>query len=195
MEILQSELKIENLIKEVEYIYERLMNLDEVIFNDTSKIESKLEKMNTDLKEYIENAFKKEEASDRKYLISYLRKPDTQSSSLKEIENIVYSNLNDLNEAIKNLKNDLNNKKNALYKLKDLERDINSMKEVIEKDVLLNIELNRQNAPEKVEYVYDLPPQLINSLNDAFQNICIAKDGMDRIKVYEDIVNNLENFQ
>ncbi|AST57470.1 hypothetical protein BFT35_11280 [Thermoanaerobacterium thermosaccharolyticum] len=195
MEILQSELKIENLIKEVEYIYERLMNLDEVIFNDTSKIESKLEKMNTDLKEYIENAFKKEKASDRKYLISYLRKPDTQSSSLKEIENIVYSNLNDLNEAIKNLKNDLNNKKNALYKLKDLERDINSMKEVIEKDVLLNIELNRQNAPEKVEYVYDLPPQLINSLNDAFQNICIAKDGMDRIKVYEDIVNNLENFQ
>ncbi|MFU0782295.1 MAG: Exonuclease SbcC [Thermoanaerobacterium thermosaccharolyticum] len=195
MEILQSELKIENLIKEVEYIYERLMNLDEVIFNDTSKIESKLEKMNTDLKEYIENAFKKEEASDRKYLISYLRKPDTQSSSLKEIENIVYSNLNDLNEAIKNLKNDLNNKKNALYKLKDLERDINSMKEVIEKDVLLNIELNRQNAPEKVEYVYDLPPQLINSLNDAFQNICIAKDGMDRMKVYEDIVNNLENFQ
>ncbi|KAA5806511.1 hypothetical protein [Thermoanaerobacterium thermosaccharolyticum] len=195
MEILQSELKIENLIKEVEYIYERLMNLDEVIFNDTSKIESKLEKMNTNLKEYIENAFKKEEASDRKYLISYLRKPDTQFSSLKEIENIAYSNLNDLNEAIKNLKNDLNNKKNALYKLKDLERDINSMKEVIEKDVLLNIELNRQNAPEKVEYVYDLPPQLINSLNDAFQNICIAKDGMDRMKVYEDIVNNLENFQ
>ncbi|AGB17785.1 hypothetical protein [Thermoanaerobacterium thermosaccharolyticum] len=195
MEILQSELKIENLIKEVEYIYERLMNLDEVIFNDTSKIESKLEKMNTDLKEYIENAFKKEEASDRKYLISYLRKPDTQSSSLKEIENIVYSNLNDLNEAIKNLKNDLNNKKNALYKLKDLERDINSMKEVIEKDVLLNIELNRQNAPEKVEYVYDLPPQLINSLNDAFQNICIAKDGMDRMKVYEGIINNINKFQ
>ncbi len=195
MEILQSELKIENLIKEVEYIYERLMNLDEVIFNDTSKIESKLEKMNTNLKEYIENAFKKEEASDRKYLISYLRKPDTQSSSLKEIENIVYSNLNDLNEAIKNLKNDLNNKKNALYKLKDLERDINSMKEVIEKDVLLNIELNRQNAPEKVEYVYDLPPQLINSLNDAFQNICIAKDGMDRMKVYEGIINNINKFQ
>lgn len=195
MEILQSELKIENLIKEVEYIYERLMNLDEVIFNDTSKIESKLEKMNTDLKEYIENAFKKEEASDRKYLISYLRKPDTQSSSLKEIENIAYSNLNDLNEAIKNLKNDLNNKKNALYKLKDLERDINSMKEVIEKDVLLNIELNRQNAPEKVEYVYDLPPQLINSLNDAFQNICIAKDGMDRMKVYEGIINNINKFQ
>ncbi|ADL67629.1 hypothetical protein [Thermoanaerobacterium thermosaccharolyticum] len=195
MEILQSELKIENLIKEVEYIYERLMNLDEVIFNDTSKIESKLEKMNTDLKEYIENAFKKEEASDRKYLISYLRKPDTQSSSLKEIENIVYSNLNDLNEAIKNLKNDLNNKKNALYKLKDLERDINSMKKVIEKDVLLNIELNRQNAPEKVEYVYDLPPQLINSLNDAFQNICIAKDGMDRMKVYEGIINNINKFQ
>ncbi|MGF7430386.1 hypothetical protein PQV03_06335 [Thermoanaerobacterium thermosaccharolyticum] len=195
MEILQSELKIENLIKEVEYIYERLMNLDEVIFNDTSKIESKLEKMNTNLKEYIENAFKKEEASDRKYLISYLRKPDTQFSSLKEIENIAYSNLNDLNEAIKNLKNDLNNKKNALYKLKDLERDINSMKEVIEKDVLLNIELNRQNAPEKVEYVYDLPPQLINSLNDAFQNICIAKDGMDRMKVYEGIINNINKFQ
>ncbi|TCW32518.1 hypothetical protein EDC21_12716 [Thermohydrogenium kirishiense] len=195
MEILQSELKIENLIKEVEYIYEKLMNLDEVIFNDTSKIESKLEKMNTNLKEYIENAFKKEEASDRKYLISYLRKPDTQFSSLKEIENIVYSNLNDLNEAIKNLKNDLNNKKNALYKLKDLERDINSMKEVIEKDVLLNIELNRQNAPEKVEYVYDLPPQLINSLNDAFQNICIAKDGMDRMKVYEGIINNINKFQ
>ncbi|MGF7400957.1 hypothetical protein PQ744_11205 [Thermoanaerobacterium thermosaccharolyticum] len=195
MEILQSELKIENLIKEVEYIYEKLMNLDEVIFNDTSKIESKLEKMNTNLKEYIENAFKKEEASDRKYLISYLRKPDTQFSSLKEIENIAYSNLNDLNEAIKNLKNDLNNKKNALYKLKDLERDINSMKEVIEKDVLLNIELNRQNAPEKVEYVYDLPPQLINSLNDAFQNICIAKDGMDRMKVYEGIINNINKFQ
>ncbi|WP_434654933.1 hypothetical protein [Thermoanaerobacterium thermosaccharolyticum] len=195
MEILQSELKIENLIKEVEYIYEKLMNLDEVIFNDTSKIESKLEKMNTNLKEYIENAFKKEEASDRKYLISYLRKPDTQFSSLKEIENIAYSNIDELSDDVKSIKDNLDGMKKTLYKLKDLERDINSMKAVIEKDVLLNVELNRQNTPEKVEYIYDLPPQLINSLNDAFRNICIAKDGMDRMKVYEDIVNNLENFQ
>ncbi|MDI3476812.1 MAG: hypothetical protein PWQ59_337 [Thermoanaerobacterium sp.] len=195
MEILQSELKIENLIKEVEYIYEKLMNLDEVIFNDASKIELKLEKMNTNLKEYIENAFKKEEASDRKYLISYLRKPNIQSSSLKEIENIAYSNIDELSDDVKSIKDNLDGMKKALYRLKDLERDINSMKAVIEKDVLLNVELKRQNTPEKVEYIYDLPPQLINSLNDAFRNICIAKDGMDRIKVYEDIVNNLENFQ
>lgn len=195
MEILQSELKIENLIKEVENIYDKLTNIDEIIFNDASKIESKLDKMNSDLKEYIENAFKKEEASNRKYLISYLIKPDAQYSSVKELENIVCSNINDLNEATRNLKNDLDSKKNALNKLKALEKDINSLKQVIEKDVLLNIELNKQNMPEKVEYVYDLPPQLINSLNNAFQNICIAKDGMDRIKIYEGIINNINKFQ
>ncbi|MBP2072145.1 hypothetical protein [Thermoanaerobacterium butyriciformans] len=195
MEILQSELKIENLIKETEHIFEKLMNFNEILSNDASKIELKLEKMNTNLKEYIENAFKKEEASDRKYLISYLRKPDIQSSSLKEIENIAYSNIDELSDDVKSIKDNLDGMKKALYRLKDLERDINSMKAVIEKDVLLNVELNRQNTPEKVEYIYDLPPQLINSLNDAFRNICIAKDGMDRMKVYEDIVNNLENFQ
>ncbi|MDK2806505.1 hypothetical protein PGH24_00175 [Thermoanaerobacterium thermosaccharolyticum] len=195
MEILQSELKIENLIKETEHIFEKLMNFNEILSNDASKIELKLEKMNTNLKEYIENAFKKEEASDRKYLISYLRKPDIQSSSLKEIENIAYSNIDELSDDVKSIKDNLDGMKKALYRLKDLERDINSMKAVIEKDVLLNVELNRQNTPEKVEHIYDLPPQLINSLNDAFRNICIAKDGMDRMKVYEDIVNNLENFQ
>lgn len=195
MEILQSELKIENLIKETEHIFEKLMNFNEILSNDASKIELKLEKMNTNLKEYIENAFKKEENSDRKYLISYLRKPNIQSSSLKEIENIAYSNIDELSDDVKSIKDNLDGMKKALYRLKDLERDINSMKAVIEKDVLLNVELKRQNTPEKVEYIYDLPPQLINSLNDAFRNICIAKDGMDRIKVYEDIVNNLENFQ
>ncbi|WKV07636.1 hypothetical protein Q2T46_08580 [Thermoanaerobacterium sp. CMT5567-10] len=195
MEILQSELKIENLIKETEHIFEKLMNFNEILSNDASKIELKLEKMNTNLKEYIENAFKEEENSDRKYLISYLRKPNIQSSSLKEIENIAYSNIDELSDDVKSIKDNLDGMKKALYRLKDLERDINSMKAVIEKDVLLNVELKRQNTPEKVEYIYDLPPQLINSLNDAFRNICIAKDGMDRIKVYEDIVNNLENFQ
>lgn len=194
MEVLQSELKIENLIKEVEHIYDKLTSIDEAIFNYASKIESKLDKINLSLKEYIENGYKNEESGNRQYLISYWKKPNPQSSGVKELENTVYSNITDLNETIRNLKNDLDSRKNTLNKLKDLEKDINSLKKVIEKDVLLNIELNKQNTPEKVEYVYDMPPQLVNSLNSAFQNLCIAKDGMDRIKVYEGIINNLDKF-
>ncbi|MEG6565591.1 hypothetical protein V6B95_01290 [Thermoanaerobacterium saccharolyticum] len=193
MEILQSELKIENLIKETEHIFEKLMNFNEILLNDATKIEAKLEKNAKEIAKYVKNV--SEENNDRKYLISYLRKADNQLDSLKEIENMIYSNVDELGNDVKTLKDNLDGMKKTLYKLKDLERDISSMKAVIEKDVLLNIELNRQNAPEKVEYVYDLPPQLVNNLNAALNNLYIAKDGMNRIKIYEDIVNNLENFQ
>ncbi len=193
MEILQSELKIENLIKETEHIFEKLMSFNEILSNDVTKIDEKLEKSEKEIKEYIESQF--EENNDRKYLISYLRKADNRLDSLKEVENMICSNVDELSNDVKTLKDNLDVMKKTLYKLKDLERDISSMKAVIEKDVLLNIELNRQNAPEKVEYVYDLPPQLVNNLNTALNNLYIAKDGMNRIKIYEDIVNNLENFQ
>ncbi|AFK85607.1 MULTISPECIES: hypothetical protein [Thermoanaerobacterium] len=193
MEILQSELKIENLIKETEHIFEKLMSFNEILLNDATKIEAKLEKSEKEIKEYIESQF--EENNDRKYLISYLRKADNRSDSLKEVENMICSNVDELRNDVKTLKDNLDGMKKTLYKLKDLERDISSMKAVIEKDVLLNIELNKESAPEKVEYVYDLPPQLVNNLNTALNNLYIAKDGMNRIKIYEDIVNNLENFQ
>lgn len=193
MEILQSELKIENLIKETEHIFEKLMSFNEILSNDVTKIDAKLEKSEKEIKEYIESQF--EENNDRKYLISYLRKADNRSDSLKEVENMICSNVDELSNDVKTLKDNLDGMKKALYKLKDLERDISSMKTVIEKDVLLNIELNKESAPEKVEYVYDLPPQLVNNLNTALNNLYIAKDGMNRIKIYEDIVNNLENFQ
>lgn len=193
MEILQSELKIENLIKEIEHIFEKLMSFNEILSNDVTKIDAKLEKSEKEIKEYIESQF--EENNDRKYLISYLRKADNRLDSLKEIENMIYSNIDELGNDVKTLKDNLDGMKKTLYKLKDLERDISSMKAVIEKDVLLNIELNKENTPEKVEYVYDLPPQLVNNLNTALNNLYIAREGMNRIKIYEDIVNNLENFQ
>ncbi|AEF16094.1 hypothetical protein Thexy_0030 [Thermoanaerobacterium xylanolyticum LX-11] len=193
MEILQSELKIENLIKETEHIFEKLMSFNEILSNDVTKIDAKLEKSEKEIKEYIESQF--EENNDRKYLISYLIKADNRLDSLKEMENMIYSNIYELGNDVKILKDNLDNMKKTLYKLKDLERDISSMKAVIEKDVLLNIELNSQNEPEKVEYVYDLPPQLVNNLNTALNNLYIAREGMNRIKIYEDIVNNLENFQ
>lgn len=193
MEILQSELKIENLIKETEHIFEKLMSFNEILSNDVTKIDAKLEKSEKEIKEYIESQF--EENNDRKYLISYLRKADNRLDSLKEIENMIYSNIDELGNDVKTLKDNLNGMKKTLYKLKDLERDISSMKAVIEKDVLLNIELNKKNTPEKVEYVYDLLPQLVNNLNTALNNLYIAREGMNRIKIYEDIVNNLENFQ
>ncbi|HHV74582.1 MULTISPECIES: hypothetical protein [unclassified Thermoanaerobacterium] len=193
MEILQSELKIENLIKETEHIFEKLMSFNEILSNDVTKIDAKLEKSEKEIKEYIESQF--EENNDRKYLISYLRKADNRLDNLKEIENMIYSNIDELGNDVKTLKDNLDNMKKTLYKLKDLERDISSMKAVIEKDVLLNIELNKENTPEKVEYVYDLPPQLVNNLNTALNNLYIAREGMNRIKIYEDIVNNLENFQ
>jgi len=193
MEILQSELKIENLIKETEHIFEKLMSFNEILSNDVTKIDAKLEKSEKEIKEYIESQF--EENNDRKYLISYLRKADNRLDSLKEVENMIYSNIDELGDDVKILKDNLDNMKKTLYKLKDLERDISSMKAVIEKDVLLNIELNKENTPEKVEYVYDLPPQLVNNLNTALNNLYIAREGMNRIKIYEDIVNNLENFQ
>ncbi|MDI3311281.1 MAG: hypothetical protein QJR05_07610 [Thermoanaerobacterium sp.] len=193
MEILQSELKIENLIKETEHIFEKLMNYNEILLNDATKIESKLEKNAKEIAEYVKNA--SEENNDRKYLISYLRKADNRLDSLKEVGNMIYSNIDELGDDVKSLKDNLDGMKKTLYKLKDLEKGIGSMKAVIEKDVLLNIELNRQNTPERVEYVYDLPPQLVNNLNTALNNLYIAKDGMNRIKIYEDIVNNLENFQ
>lgn len=193
MEILQSELKIENLIKETEHIFERLMSFNEILSNDVTKIGTKLEKSEKELKEYIESQF--EENNDRKYLISYLRKADNRLDSLKEVENMICSNVDELRNDVKTLKDNLDGMKKTLYKLKDLEIDISSMKAVIEKDVLLNIELNKENMPEKVEYVYDLPPQLVNNLNTALNNLYIAKDGMNRIKIYEDIVNNLGNFQ
>ncbi|MGJ7046148.1 hypothetical protein [Thermoanaerobacterium thermosulfurigenes] len=193
MEILQSELKIENLIKETEHIFEKLMSFNEILSNDVTKIDAKLEKSEKEIKEYIESQF--EENNDRKYLISYLIKADNRLDSLKEMENMIYSNIDELGNDVKILKDNLDNMKKTLYKLKDLERDISSMKAVIEKDVLLNIELNKENTPEKVEYVYDLPPQLVNNLNTALNNLYIAREGMNRIKIYEDIVNNLENFQ
>lgn len=193
MEILQSELKIENLIKETEHIFEKLMNYNEILLNDATKIESKLEKNAKEIAEYVKNA--SEENNDRKYLISYLRKADNRLDSLKEVGNMIYSNIDELGDDVKSLKDNLDGMKKTLYKLKDLEKGIGSMKAVIEKDVLLNIELNRQNTPERVEYIYDLPPQLVNNLNTALNNLYIAKDGMNRIKIYEDIVNNLENFQ
>lgn len=74
----------------------------------------------------------------------------------------------------------------------DIKKEIESLKAIIEKDILLNIELNNNAA--KVDHIYQFPPQLIDNLNTAYKNMCIVKEGINAMEIYENIINNINKL-
>ncbi|MDI6605117.1 MAG: hypothetical protein QME35_08280 [Thermoanaerobacteraceae bacterium] len=195
MEIIQSALKIENLIKETEYIFEKLNKSNNILLKNIIKIEEHISKLDLLINEYF-TKIQSIGNENKRSLLNYLNNNYKEKNDLEiEFKNRQIEILNQISELIKNMKADIYNNGISIEKIKDLKNNINTLKSMIEKDIMLNIELNKKPPVEKIKYVYDIPPQLINNLNSAFQNVCMAKEGIEKIKVFDDIINNLQQIQ
>lgn len=196
MEIMQTTIKIDSIIKDIEHFHDKFNEINNSIEINLGEIEENVNKLFQDIDKHLKGDEIKEYREERKYLVSYFRKSKAVKTEAEE--NLKFNKDDKIEHilgVIKNIKELNNDCKKNNYKIMNLKNDLNSLKSIVEKDILLNMELNRQLPVEKVEYVYDMPPQLIDSLNKAFENVCIAKDGIERIKVYEDIINNLNQLQ
>ncbi|QSZ27394.1 hypothetical protein ACETAC_00140 [Aceticella autotrophica] len=195
MEIIQSALKIENLIKETEDIFEKLNKSNNILLKNIIKIEEHISKLDLLINEYF-TKIQSIGNENKRSLLNYLNNNYKEKNDLEiEFKNRQIEILNQISESIKNMKADIYNNGISIEKIKDLKDNINTLKSMIEKDIMLNIELNKKPPVEKIKYVYDIPPQLINNLNSAFQNVCMAKEGIEKIKVFDDIINNLQQIQ
>jgi hypothetical protein len=195
MEIIQSALKIENLIKETDYLFEKLNKSNNILLKNIIKIEEHISKLDLLINEYF-TRIQSIGNENKRSLLNYLNNNYKEKNDLEiEFKNRQIEILNQISELIKNMKADIYNNGISIEKIKDLKHNINTLKSMIEKDIMLNIELNKKPPVEKIKYVYDIPPQLINNLNSAFQNVCMAKEGIEKIKVFDDIINNLQQIQ
>lgn len=183
MEIRQSSMKIDSLIRELNNFINRMIKVNSGFSKYITKIESQTARLKRNADEYLTNSIEQNNNAEFKGNIN---------------ENIFFEKkqlelLSSIQDNIKDLKKDSDEYGLFIKRSREIKKEIESLKEIIEKDILINIELNNEYA-SRTNHIYEFPPQLIDNLNTAYKNICIAKEGIDAMEVYGNIINDINKL-
>lgn len=175
MEIRQSYIKIDSLLREINNFIDRIAKINSDFLKNTTRIESQIVRLKRNLDEHLTHTALQNSIGENTFF------------EKKQLEL-----LSSLQDNIKELKKDIDECGMFLKKSRDIKKEVESLKVIIEEDILLNIELNNEYA--RKNHIYEFPPQLIDNLNTAYKNICIAKEGIDAMEIYENIINNINKL-
>lgn len=194
MEMSQTSLKVDSIIKDVKHIYEKFLELNKNIAREISDLEENIYEMSLNVDEHIKKEELNTQKEKKRSIASYIRKPESNVNIYDDFKKSNNDKLSAIYSALKKLSSLNDSFKSQNEKINDLKDELNELRSIVEKEIMLNIKINEKPPIEKTEYVYDIPPQLINSLNDAYKRVSQAREGIERMKIYEGIIGNLDKI-